>query len=105
MNASDYDVWKAKCDSQPWNLERGLQGEHGASAAFANVAREEANKGISGAERSARKRSRTKLVRSIKPAPDFYFTCFAELLAGAAKRGGSFAPDARGYLQLDEPSV
>jgi len=53
MNASDYDVWKAKCDSQPWNLERGLQGEHGASAAFANVAREEANKGISGAERSA----------------------------------------------------
>jgi hypothetical protein len=53
MNASDYDVWKPKCDSQSWNLKCGLQGEHGASTAFANVARKEANKGISGAERSA----------------------------------------------------
>jgi len=49
----DYDVWKAKCDTQPWNLQRGLHGEHGASASFANVAREEAGKGVSAADRSA----------------------------------------------------
>jgi hypothetical protein len=53
MNAADYDVWTENCKTKPWNVERGLHGQHGASAAFANVAKEEAKKGISSADRSA----------------------------------------------------
>jgi len=53
MNAADYYVWTENCKTKPWNLERsGPHGQHGPSAAFANVAKEEA-KGISSAERSA----------------------------------------------------
>src|SRR5437016_13818310 len=49
----DYDVWISNCATKPWNLERvGPHGLCGASAAFANVAKEEAQKGISSAERS-----------------------------------------------------
>src|SRR5438552_3228138 len=49
----DYDVWKTNCETKPWNLERvGPHGHTAQSAAFANVAKEEAQKGISSAERS-----------------------------------------------------
>jgi hypothetical protein len=54
MNATDYEAWKAQADTAPWNRERsGPHGQHGPSAAFAGIAKEESKKGISSAERSA----------------------------------------------------
>ncbi len=49
----DFDVWRTNCETKPWNLQRvGPHGHTPPGAAFANVAKEEAQKGISSADRS-----------------------------------------------------
>ena len=66
MNAADYDVWNANCQTKPWNLER--IGPHGQPQAphLPTLQKKRPRKEFPAQNDPPRKRSRTKLVRSIK---------------------------------------